>query len=220
MPCLLIVFCRKAIFLVCVLKMILTFLKCIHDYSQSYLIFYPNISHFNTTLKVVCCFSQVMNLLFLKVLTGLLVWGYLCIGMHQCGLCQVFSSLFPESVSNTRSLQTPTPPFFSFQHSASFLAWHLRSRAHPSPSESLLGTTGQPRDGPPVFKCLPWSSMLACVHGPSSHMWGQISRGKRASSAINRSYVTPSGCPSLCSCCLASKAEWCFCCFNVLSGVR
>lgn len=113
-----------------------------------------------------------MNLSLSKVLEGLLALGYLVVhwNAHPCGLYQAFRSLFPDSVSNTGE-GSPPPNCFSFQHSMRFLAWHLRSGAHPSPSESLLGKGGKGLLHPNV--CL-----FIAVQGPSSHMLGRVSGGK------------------------------------------
>lgn len=65
------------------------------------------------------------------------------------------------------------------------------------------------RHGPLVFKCLPWSSVVACVRGvdPPVTCEVQLGEGKGVSLPKKQSHVTPSSPPTFCSRCSASKAE-------------
>lgn len=70
---------------------------------------------------------------------------------HPCGWCLVFSSLFPESVSNTRSLQPP----FLLSAFRKFLSMTLEKQG-----SSIFLRIPVGHNWPPEFKCLPWSSVL------------------------------------------------------------
>lgn len=83
------VLCRKAV--VWVLKMILT-----NILPRDLALHRPILDYFKGNW-------QLMNLFLSKVLAGLLALGYLFVhwNAHPCGLWWAFSSLFPDSVSNT-----------------------------------------------------------------------------------------------------------------------